>query len=150
MVYSVFFFLMIRRPPRSTRTDTLFPYTTLFRSGASSGFVPTPDAKLVYGYFGSNTLGYTDAALQAQTYTYKHLLPPLNLAYQVDNDIVLRFAPATVMQRPDMNLLAAARGKCTPPMPPPAHEPLGPCRPDTRASETMRPVLGKRCSSGLT
>src|SRR3546814_15362136 len=31
-----FFFLMIRRPPRSTRTDTLFPYTTLFRSVARS------------------------------------------------------------------------------------------------------------------
>src|SRR3546814_7847170 len=33
------FFLMIRRPPRSTRTDTLFPYTTLFRSvsAASTG-----------------------------------------------------------------------------------------------------------------
>src|SRR3546814_7712164 len=33
------FFLMIRRPPRSTRPDTLFPYTTLFRSpaGAQSG-----------------------------------------------------------------------------------------------------------------
>src|SRR3546814_5087473 len=30
--YFLFFFLMIRRPPRSTRTDTLFPYTTLFRS----------------------------------------------------------------------------------------------------------------------
>src|SRR3546814_8489541 len=28
----MFFFLMIRRPPRSKRTDTLFPYTTLFRS----------------------------------------------------------------------------------------------------------------------
>src|SRR3546814_20095204 len=28
----LFFFLMIPRPPRSTRTDTLFPYTTLFRS----------------------------------------------------------------------------------------------------------------------
>src|SRR3546814_15802952 len=28
---------MIRRPPRSTRTDTLFPYTTLFRSGAGTG-----------------------------------------------------------------------------------------------------------------
>src|SRR3546814_15650233 len=28
---------MIRRPPRSTRTDTLFPYTTLFRSGAARG-----------------------------------------------------------------------------------------------------------------
>src|SRR3546814_6338624 len=32
MTLSVFFFLMIRRPPRSTRTYTLFPYTTLFRS----------------------------------------------------------------------------------------------------------------------
>src|SRR3546814_7636329 len=30
-----FLFLMIRRPPRSTRTDTLFPYTTLFRSLSS-------------------------------------------------------------------------------------------------------------------
>src|SRR3546814_3627487 len=30
--YMLVFFLMIRRPPRSTRTDTLFPYTTLFRS----------------------------------------------------------------------------------------------------------------------
>src|SRR3546814_2006381 len=32
VIYITFFFLMIRRPPRSTRTDTLFPYTTLFRS----------------------------------------------------------------------------------------------------------------------
>src|SRR3546814_8029353 len=32
-LFLFFFFLMIRRPPRSTRTDTLFPYTTLFRSG---------------------------------------------------------------------------------------------------------------------
>src|SRR3546814_6192545 len=33
--YYFLFFLRIRRPPRSTRTDTLFPYTTLFRSHAS-------------------------------------------------------------------------------------------------------------------
>src|SRR3546814_7119589 len=32
MLCVIFFLLMIRRPPRSTRTDTLFPYTTLFRS----------------------------------------------------------------------------------------------------------------------
>src|SRR3546814_8696604 len=38
MCLSVFFFLMIRRPPRSTRTDTRFPYTTLFRS-----FLPDED-----------------------------------------------------------------------------------------------------------
>src|SRR3546814_7212711 len=31
-MFCSFLFLMIRRPPRSTRTDTLFPYTTLFRS----------------------------------------------------------------------------------------------------------------------
>src|SRR3546814_1982394 len=46
----LFFFLMIRRPPRSTRTDTRFPYTTLFRSrrtpqnivigGAAGAFPP--------------------------------------------------------------------------------------------------------------
>src|SRR3546814_15793281 len=32
LLFLCFFCLMIRRPPRSTRTDTLFPYTTLFRS----------------------------------------------------------------------------------------------------------------------
>src|SRR3546814_6357282 len=43
---------MIRRPPRSTRTDTLFPYTTLFRSqgadergGASEAIIDGPDRK---------------------------------------------------------------------------------------------------------
>src|SRR3546814_15112511 len=40
---SVLFFLMIRRPPRSTRTDTLFPYTTLFRS---VGIGPAPRRKI--------------------------------------------------------------------------------------------------------
>src|SRR3546814_7075870 len=34
------FFLMIRRPPRSTRTDTLFPYTTLFRSARTRAHRP--------------------------------------------------------------------------------------------------------------
>src|SRR3546814_2846693 len=37
MFLHFFFFLMIRRPPRATRTDTLFPYTTLFRSRAGDG-----------------------------------------------------------------------------------------------------------------
>src|SRR3546814_12079369 len=36
VLFWLFFFLMIRRPPRSTRTDTLFPYTTLFRSPGCS------------------------------------------------------------------------------------------------------------------
>src|SRR3546814_18795746 len=36
-ICSTILFLMIRRPPRSTRTDTLFPYTTLFRSERAGG-----------------------------------------------------------------------------------------------------------------
>src|SRR3546814_3219970 len=43
MCLSVFFFLMIRRPPRSTRTDTRFPYTTLFRS-----FLPDEDQGAIF------------------------------------------------------------------------------------------------------
>src|SRR3546814_15150054 len=42
MLIRFFFFLMIRRPPRSTRTATLFPYTTLFRSGPSMVHSPHP------------------------------------------------------------------------------------------------------------
>src|SRR3546814_2835668 len=38
---------MIRRPPRSTRTDTLFPYTTLFRSAAKKSAAKKPAAKKV-------------------------------------------------------------------------------------------------------
>src|SRR3546814_9299793 len=44
---------MIRRPPRSTRTDTLFPYTTLFRSGLPVPYIGTDvllvDEQLVHG-----------------------------------------------------------------------------------------------------
>src|SRR3546814_9740690 len=40
----LFFFLRIRRPPRSTRTDTLFPYTTLFRSVSGRGARRPPAA----------------------------------------------------------------------------------------------------------
>src|SRR3546814_15703903 len=43
-VLVVVFFLMVRRPPRSTRTDTLFPYTTLFRSAALPG-IGTPEGQ---------------------------------------------------------------------------------------------------------
>src|SRR3546814_17746243 len=45
LVFFVVFFLMIRRPPRSTRTDTLFPYTTLFRSPRRPGVGQHPQAQ---------------------------------------------------------------------------------------------------------
>src|SRR3546814_3298910 len=46
------FFLMMRRPPRSTRTDTLFPYTTLYRSqalhaGADGHLAPAAELTVV-------------------------------------------------------------------------------------------------------
>src|SRR3546814_4928459 len=43
----LFFFLRFRRPPRSPRTDTLFPYTTLFRSVLRPGRAHTHDAVLL-------------------------------------------------------------------------------------------------------
>src|SRR3546814_19327829 len=43
----LFFFLMIRRPPRSKRTDTLFPYTTLFRSGSGLRYMARHSKKRV-------------------------------------------------------------------------------------------------------
>src|SRR3546814_13204762 len=52
------FFLMIRRPPRSTRTDTLFPYTTLFRSPAVSSW--SAGLKVV------RCIGYDDGAKDAR------------------------------------------------------------------------------------
>src|SRR3546814_12497626 len=48
---------MIRRPPRSTRTDTLFPYTTLFRSGQRlpglAGQAEAPEAGLLQAVQGA-------------------------------------------------------------------------------------------------
>src|SRR3546814_7169569 len=47
---------MIRRPPRSTRTDTLFPYTTLFRSWWTWGFPPGGSPWSVQGPAGPETV----------------------------------------------------------------------------------------------
>src|SRR3546814_5590499 len=51
---------MIRRPPRSTRTDTLFPYTTLFRSNLNLLGTREPE---IYGH---DTLNDIHARLEAQ------------------------------------------------------------------------------------
>src|SRR3546814_13198276 len=56
---------MIRRPPRSTRTDTLFPYPTLFRSDEHAEALPSVSAERVavreypYGRLAAHVIGYT-------------------------------------------------------------------------------------------
>src|SRR3546814_4508098 len=50
----MFYFLMIRRPPRSTRTDTLFPYTTLFRSDRLGPVLPGADPREAIGRYGDD------------------------------------------------------------------------------------------------
>src|SRR3546814_18090359 len=55
---------MIRRPPRSTRTDTLFPYTTLFRSGIE----PVTDGIMRYSLLGRSGLRVTKLAPGTMTF----------------------------------------------------------------------------------
>src|SRR3546814_5532885 len=65
MLWEYFFFLMIRRPPRSTRTDTLFPYTTLFRS-EPTGRVFTVGGGRVAEVFIGETSGYASKDLDPE------------------------------------------------------------------------------------
>src|SRR3546814_1604929 len=69
---------MIRRPPRSTRTDTLFPYTTLFRSPArypvdrlqgNEGRKPTGLLRKLFG--GGEPAGAKAAAKEGEAVEYK-------------------------------------------------------------------------------
>src|SRR3546814_3145999 len=68
---------MIRRPPRSTRTDTLFPYTTLFRSFLEIN-VPSllpnidPDGLLEY------SVVYTDRAINHMSNTFQEVMKDIS------------------------------------------------------------------------
>src|SRR3546814_15132557 len=94
------FFLMLRRPPISTRTATLFPYTTLFRSGAPQH----PDDRLDPGR-GVEHLADTAAfertgdepALQVRA---SHLLHQLGLCFVLD-PLGDDFQPQPSTQRDD-------------------------------------------------
>src|SRR3546814_6643537 len=94
----VSFFLIIRRPPRSTRTDTLFPYTTLFRSAARDAaaeigtaviatsltlaavFVPVAFMPGIAGKF-FREFGWTAATAVMFSLLVARLLTPMMAAY---------------------------------------------------------------------
>src|SRR3546814_18799858 len=52
----MFFFFIIQRPPRSTRTDTLFPYTTLFRSFGKEHKIATAVRGKALGHYAAKRL----------------------------------------------------------------------------------------------
>src|SRR3546814_1192385 len=66
------FFLRIRRPPRSTRTDTLFPYTTLFRSGATKSGVETMLVQSLFQAFGLHDVGVLGATVSKRVDALRH------------------------------------------------------------------------------
>src|SRR3546814_4492397 len=67
---------MIRRPPRSTRTDTLFPYTTLFRSRSSSRRHGTPQARA----HTSRRASPSQASSQARVLSMRSIAPGVGAA----------------------------------------------------------------------
>src|SRR3546814_4227716 len=72
--FRLLFFLMIRRPPRSTRTDTLFPYATLFRSRHR----PALRRPLGFGV-GSGLLFWLVATMSLTIYEQGTRMPEINL-----------------------------------------------------------------------
>src|SRR3546814_5355557 len=85
---SYLFFLMIRRPPRSTRTDTLFPYTTLFRSPSfqdtetEPGYIAqSPAIDLSYDLSGVE-VSWRDAAGRSEEHT-SELQSLMRISYAV-------------------------------------------------------------------
>src|SRR3546814_11648394 len=90
-MYVFFCFLMIRRPPRSTRTDTLFPYTTLFRSHIATLLVLEAFALALAGvaaglallYIGiAAAQGYVQSAYRSEEHT-SELQSLMRISYAV-------------------------------------------------------------------
>src|SRR3546814_1561397 len=87
-------FLIRRRPPRSTRTDTLFPYTTLFRSTATGAFATPalaqdatftgPRIGVIAGYDGIRPGSTEDSDIAGDDQTADGLLYGLEAGYDVD------------------------------------------------------------------
>src|SRR3546814_4124012 len=83
-MFVFFFFLMIRRPPRSTRTDTLFPYTTLFRSRRRYGVMKLKTGTVSFTVF----LSALTALGPLSTDMYLPSLPAIQHAFGADTGAV--------------------------------------------------------------
>src|SRR3546814_12228232 len=104
---------MIRRPPRSTRTDTLFPYTTLFRSGRMGSFHGLTAARHIPGAclaaIADPTPGQA-ARLAAELDVQKVYTDPQKLLDDPAVDAVLIAAPARSHAELVINAARAGKG----------------------------------------
>src|SRR3546814_8479743 len=95
---------MIRRPPRSTRTDTLFPYTTLFRSHFSDIFIRILSARREFSkHRGFAVTIIIGAAMDRGVYAMRDLLMKHGVAHRW-------FDPADPVDGPVAAHLLAERG----------------------------------------
>src|SRR3546814_20663564 len=107
-----FFFLMIRRPPRSTRTDTLFPYTTLFRSRLvlGQGGLRLRQKRLQVRVFLSER-GDVHAPFQSQAHVSRHLEPAPRVTASHSSGKLRAAAPPGAHQPPVQRSEARRVGK---------------------------------------
>src|SRR3546814_3150433 len=89
---------MIRRPPRSTRTDTLLPYTTLFRSATTAGFAhqypvtagqATLDVQNIVSPFGVGQLFYNGIFQNPAAYSVSSGVLTFTEALPVDGVVTI-------------------------------------------------------------
>src|SRR3546814_8102617 len=90
---------MIRRPPRSTRTDTLFPYTTLFRSASASSAAALPSS--VTGLLDRRRAGQLLAKLFEQVLVDLDLGAPFGLGGELGHQLVAAGRPKRLRDRRD-------------------------------------------------
>src|SRR3546814_7009464 len=74
---------MIRRPPRTTRTDTLSPFTTLFRSGTGVGFTDTDLNGTIGDSAADNAVNATNASATRSEEHTSELQPLMRISYAV-------------------------------------------------------------------
>src|SRR3546814_13917999 len=123
------FFLMIRRPPRSTRTDTLFPYTTLVRSSTTSTAVIDRTGIALAPVAGATTTSAVERGSARIVGLVSGPTGPVpGATVRIEPLVAGRSVRTAVVAGGDGRLLAAGLPGCRPrlrllppPLPPPPH-----------------------------
>src|SRR3546814_4671303 len=109
---------MIRRPPRSTRTDTLFPYTTLFRSGFKGRRRSGPDLHISRAYLSGGPYGrseeHTSELQSLMRISYAVFCLKKKRATQDPGDVAIRWSMSRqeLDQNEDSELICSVYSCC--------------------------------------